>query len=75
MVGREQRTTGYLSSPVFPQLSRILYSTNIVKGESREKGNTRFHNWALLSRILYSTNIVKGESRTRETQGFTIGLC
>ena len=39
--------------------SRLLYSTNIAKGESRSKRETKFHELIMPSRILYSTNVLK----------------
>ena len=47
-------------------LSRLLYSENIVKGESRDKEKTKFSSMTMPSRLLYSENKVKGESRDKE---------
>gem|GEM_PF-4734383 len=47
--------------------THLLYIefAKIVKGESRNKRETKFHDWIMPSRILSYSKIVKGESRNK----------
>ena len=53
------------------RIAAFFQKTNIVKGESRNKRETKFHDWIMPSRLLYSTNIVKGESRDKGKMEFS----